>query len=281
MQVKKYLFCNCALELKLNEPVLQERYFCNFLDEFQKPDYSFEVIKGDFLPEKTGACIFDNGENSVYIDGNLEKNYSSHLTGKDRFSRDFACRVSDGRLYISEEHQLNEYSVFEGLRLPELLLSKGVGILHCSFVEYEGQAILFSGNKQVGKSTQAALWEKYKKTLTVNGDRAGLYFKDNVLFAGGIPYCGMSDICENKNMPVRAIICLSQGTENTIKRLSFFDSFIALLGQFHYNTWDKNAVNNITSLASSIVENVPVYGYSCRKDESAVSFLENFLKREA
>ena len=281
MQVKKYLFCNCALELKLNEPVLQERYFCKFLDEFQKPDYSFEVIKDDFLPEKTGDCIFDNGENSVYIDGNLEKNYSSHLTGKERFSRDFACRVSDGRLYISEKHQLNEYSIFEGLRLPELLLSKGIGMLHCSFVEYEGQAILFSGNKQVGKSTQAALWEKYKKTLTVNGDRAGLYFKDNVLFAGGIPYCGMSDICENKNMPVRAIICLSQGTENTIKRLSFFDSFIALLGQFHYNTWDKNAVNNITSLASSIVENVPVYGYSCRKDESAVSFLENFLKREA
>lgn len=280
MQVKKYLFCNCALEIKLNEPILQERYFCRFLDEFETPDYSFEVIKTDSLPEKTGKCIFDSGENSVYLDGKVEKIYSAFLKGKNLIPIDFACRVNDGRLYISEARQLNEYSVFEGLRLHELLLSKGIGMLHCSFIEYEGQAILFAGDKQVGKSTQASLWEKYKKTLTVNGDRAGLYFKDNMLFAGGIPYCGMSDICENKNMPVRAIICLSQGTENIIKKLSAFDGFIALLGQFSYNTWDKNAVNNVTALVSSVVENVPVYAYSCRKDETAVNFLEDFLKRE-
>lgn len=281
MQIKKYLFCNCALEIKVNEPILQERYFCRFLNDFQTADYSFEVIKTDSLPPKTGKCIFDSGENSVYIDAAVEKNYTAFLKGKNQPPIDFACRVNDGRLYISEEHQLNEYSVFEGLRLPELLLHKGIGMLHCSFIEYEGQAILFAGNKQVGKSTQAALWQKYKKTFTVNGDRAGLYFKDNTLFAGGIPYCGMSDICENKNMPVRAIICLSQGAENTIKRLSAFDSFILLLGQFSYNTWDKNAVNNITALVSSIVENVPIFAYSCRKDESAVIFLEEFLKKEA
>lgn len=281
MQIKKYLFCNCALEIKLNEPILQERYFSRFLDGFETPDYSFEVIKADCLPPKTGECIFDSGENSVYVDGAVEKNYTAFLKGKNLPPIDFACRVNDGRLYISEERQLNEYSVFEGLRLPELLLCKGIGMLHCSFIEYEGQAILFAGDKQVGKSTQASLWQKYKKALTVNGDRAGLYFKDKILFAGGIPYCGMSDICENKNMPVRAIICLSQGAENTIKKLSAFDSFIALLGQFSYNTWDKNAVNNVTALVSSIVENVPVFAYSCRKDETAVSFLEDYLKREA
>lgn len=281
MQSKKYLFCDCALEIKLNESILQERYFCRFLDGFETPDYSFEVIKTDSLPEKTGVCLFDSGINSVYVDGTTEKNYTAFLKGKEQRPIDFACRVSDGKLYISEEKQLNEYSVFEGLRLPELLLRKGICILHCSFIEYEGQAILFAGNKQVGKSTQAALWQKYKNTITINGDRAGLYFKDNILFAGGIPYCGMSDICENKNMPVRAIICLSKGNENTIKRLSVFDSFISLLGQFSYNTWDTDAVNNVTALVSSIVEKVPIFAYSCRKDESAVDFLENALKKEA
>ena len=281
MQTKKYIFCNCALEIKLNEPILQERYFNRFLGDSDTPDYSFEVIKTDSLPEKTGVCLLESKTNSVYRDGETEKNYSAFLKGRELSTVDFACRVTDGRLYISEDCQLNEYSVFEGLRLPELLLDKGIGLLHCSFIEYEGQAILFAGEKQVGKSTQAGLWQKYKNTFTVNGDRAGLYFKDNKLFAGGIPYCGMSDICENKNMPVRAIICLSKGTENEIKGLSAFDAFMALLGQFSYNTWDKNAVNKVTDLVTKIVENVPVYGYSCRKDESAVSFLEEFLKKEA
>ena len=46
-----------------------------------------------------------------------------------------------------------------------------------------------------------------------------------------------------------------------------------LLGKFAYNTWNPTDVNIITDLISSIVENVPVYSYSCLKDESAVKYL--------
>ncbi len=281
MQVKKYLFCNCALELTMPDNVVQERYYNRFLADFDTPDFCYEVIEVDALPAKEGECIYDAGTSSLYCYGETQRNFSSFYKGRERILTDFACKQNDGNLYICEEYQLNENSIFEGLRLPELLLDKGIGMLHCSFIEYEGQGILFSGEKQVGKSTQAGLWQKYKNTFTVNGDRAGLYFKDNKLFAGGIPYCGMSDICENKNMPVRAIICLSKGTKNEIKRLSAFEAFMALLGQFSYNTWNKNAVNKVTDLVTEIAENVPVYAYSCRKDESAVSFLESFLKKEA
>lgn len=281
MQVKKYLFCNCALELTVPDDVVPERYYNRFLANFDTPDFCYEVIEIDALPEKAGECIYDAGTSSLYCHGEIQRNFSSFYKGRERILTDFACKQSDGKLYICEEYQLNEHSIFEGLRLPELLLDKGVGMLHCSFIEYEGQAILFAGDKQVGKSTQAALWQKYKNTFTVNGDRAGLYFKDNKLFAGGIPYCGTSDICENKNMPVRAIVCLSKGTENQIKRLSAFEGFTTILGKFAYNQWDKNAVASITELTSAIVESVPVYSYTCRKDEGAVEFLEKILNEEA
>lgn len=281
MQVKKYLFCNCALELTLPDDVVQERYYNRFLADFDTPDFCYEVIEAVALPAKEGVCIYDAETSSLYRQGEKEQNFSSYHKGRGRDLTDFACKQNDGKLYICEEYKLNEHSVFEGLRLPELLLQKGIGLLHCSFIEYEGQAILFAGDKQVGKSTQADLWQKHKGAATINGDRAGLYFKDNKLFAGGIPYCGTSDICVNKNMPVRAIICLSKGAENEIKQLSAFEAFISLLGKFSFNTWDKNAIKNVTDLVSAIGEKTPVYAYSCRKDETAVSFLDDFLKKEA
>ena len=186
---------------------------------------------------------------------------------------DYACRVNNDSLYISFYKETNEFLVFEGMRLPELLLSKGVGILHCSFIEVEGQAILFAGDKQVGKSTQAGLWEKHGGATVINGDRAGLFIKDGRVMAGGVPYCGTSGICKNKLLPLKAIVCPSKGTENKLQKISPMEAFMFLLGKFAYNTWDMANVNTITDLLSSIVESVPVYSYSCLKDESAVKYL--------
>ncbi len=273
MQVKKYIFCDCAIEIKHNNPISQKNNYSLFLEEFDAPDFSVEVIDTDILPEKIGVCLFKGELNDVYLDGEIKKTYSAFPIGKEQIATDFACRVNNEKLYISFSKETNEFLVFEGMRLPEFLLSKGIGILHCSFIEVDGQAILFAGDKQVGKSTQASLWEKYLGANVINGDRAGLFIKDGTIVAGGVPYCGTSGICKNKQMPLKAVVCLSKGVENKLEKLSPMEAFMFLLGKFAYNTWDSSDVNTVTDLLTSIVENVPVYSYSCLKDESAVKFL--------
>lgn len=273
MQAEKYVFCDCAIEIKHNNPISQKNNYNLFLEEFEKPDFSVEVIETENLPEKTGKCLFKGELNEVYSDGETKKTYSAFPTGKEQIAVDFACRVNNERLYVSFYKETNEFLVFEGLRLPELLLSNGVGILHCSFIEVDGQAILFAGDKQVGKSTQASLWEKYGGATVINGDRAGLFIKNGTITAGGVPYCGTSGICKNKYLPLKAIVCLSKGIENKLEKISPMEGFMFLLGKFAYNTWDLADVNIITELLTSIVENVPVYSYSCLKDESAVKYL--------
>ena len=114
--------------------------------------------------------------------------------------------------------------VMKIMNLPrQILLQDGV-FIHCSFVVKNGTAILFSGNKQVGKSTQAELWRKYRNTLTANGDRAILRKIDGVWCACGSPYCGTSQICENITCPVETIVILSQGKENV---LSAYEAAVA------------------------------------------------------
>lgn len=273
MQAKKYVFCDCAVEIKHNNPILQKNNYSLFLEDFESPHFSVEVIETDKLPDKTGKRLFKGELNEVYSDGETRKTYSAFPTGKEQTPVDYACRVNNERLYVSFYKETNEFLVFEGLRLPELLLSKGIGILHCSFIEVDGQAILFAGDKQVGKSTQASLWEKYGGATVINGDRAGLFIKNGKITAGGVPYCGTSGICKNKHLSLKAIVCLSKGTENSLEKISPPEAFMFLLGKFAYNTWDPADVNIITELLSSIVENVPVYSYSCLKDESAVNYL--------
>ena len=273
MEAKKYVFCDCAIEIKHNNPIAQKNNYSIFLQDFDKPDFSIEVIEADKLPEKAGKRLFKGELIEVYSDGEDRKTYSAFPTGAEQIPVDYACRINNDSLYISFYKETNEFLVFEGMRLPELLLSKGIGILHCSFIEVEGQAILFAGDKQVGKSTQAGLWEKHGGATVINGDRAGLFIKDGRVMAGGVPYCGTSGICKNKLLPLKAIVCPSKGTENKLQKISPMEAFMFLLGKFAYNTWDMANVNTITDLLSSIVESVPVYSYSCLKDESAVKYL--------
>ena len=273
MQSDKYIFCGCAVEIKHEKPIRRKNNYSLFIEESEATDFSVEVTETDILPEKTGKCLFDGELTDVYLDGETRKTYSSFPVGENQVKEDFACRVNNEKLYISFRDEMNEFLVFEGLRLSELLLSKGIGILHCSFIEVNGEAILFAGDKQVGKSTQAALWEKYSSATIINGDRAGVFVKDGTVIVGGVPYCGTSGICKNKQYPLKAIICLSKGLENKLEKLSPINAFMFLLGKFAYNTWDPKDVNAVTELLTAVAEKTPIYSYCCLKDESAVKYL--------
>ena len=45
------------------------------------------------------------------------------------------------------------------LALERRLVKKNSMILHCAYVEYQGEAILFSAPSETGKTTQANLWK--------------------------------------------------------------------------------------------------------------------------
>lgn len=161
--------------------------------------------------------------------------------------------------------------------IPEAVIRHGGVFLHSSFVDVGGEAVLFTGAKQVGKSTQAALWEKYRGAETVNGDRALLRKKDGKWYAWGSPYCGTSDICKNVSLPLRAVVILSKAKESTAGKADAKKALAALLDGCSFDTWDKTAVSGVLELCSSIVTDIPFYSLSCLPDESAVTALEKVL----
>lgn len=276
MEINKYLFCGCSVELISDAPIIKEREFSSFLADYSQADYSLKITVADELPPKTGDEIYVSDRRKVYSDGRT-KLYTAYFNSKKNEYIDYACKIGNSELYIRSTDRLGEIMVFDSLNLPAILLEKGIGILHCSFVEHNGYAVLFSGDKQVGKSTQAALWAECFNAETINGDRAALSVENGVLYANGIPFCGTSNICKNKKLPVKAIICLSKGSENKVRRLSAAEAFMSVIGKFTYDAWDNKALEKIADLTQAVAETVPVYFYSCLKDKSAAEFLEKEL----
>ncbi len=273
MQVNKYLFCNCAVELISNEPIIKEKEFSSFLSDYSSADYTLNVIRTEELPAKSGKEIYVSDRRKVYYDGKT-KLYTAYFNLKEDKFVDYACKINNSELYIKNTDRLGEIPIFDSLNLPAILLEKGAGIMHCSFIEHQGSAILFSGDKQVGKSTQAALWNKYRNAEIINGDRAAITVENGKIYSNGIPFCGTSRICKNKKLPVKAIIFPSKGTENKLEKLSVAKAFMLLVGKFSYDIWDENAFKTVADIAQKVAESIPVYSYSCLKDISAVEVLE-------
>ncbi len=167
--------------------------------------------------------------------------------------------------------------VLKILDLPGELLRRGGIFLHASFVSAKGGAVLFTGKKQIGKSTQAALWEKYRGAETVNGDRALLRKENGVWRAWGSPYCGTSGICKSADLPVRAVVLLSQAKCSSADIASGREALAALLDGCSYDTGDKRQTERLLDICGEIIASVPFYKLSCLPDESAVRALENML----
>jgi hypothetical protein len=139
-----------------------------------------------------------------------------------------------------------------------------------------GKAVLFSAASGVGKSTQAALWQKHRDAEIINGDKAGILVENGV-YACGVPFCGTSGICQNRIMPLGAIVLLSQGKANSVKRLSGLEALQGVLKNVHLDLLAPDEQRRIFDLLINLLSFVPVYFFECTASEEAVDALETAL----
>lgn len=161
--------------------------------------------------------------------------------------------------------------------LPRRVMDYGGVFLHASYIAVDGKAILFTAPKQVGKSTQAALWEAHRQARVINGDRALLQKIDGVWCACGSPYCGTSKICRSESHPIKAIVILTQAKENRIHRATPREALSAFLDGCSYDVQDQRQVNTVMTVADELIQQGCVMHLACLPDESAVQTLEEFL----
>lgn len=178
---------------------------------------------------------------------------------------------------VSFPIMMDDRYMWSSVSLAQLLLPHNAFFIHSSFISANGKAILFSAPCGTGKSTQAALWEKYRGAEIINGDKAGILVENGV-YACGAPFCGTSGICKNQTLPLGAIILLSQSPVNTAKRLTGIEAIQGVLRNIYLDLIAPNEQAAIVDLLIELLKTVPVYSFGCTADENAVITLENELR---
>lgn len=161
------------------------------------------------------------------------------------------------------------------LALEKHLYLHNFFIFHCSYIDYDGKAILFSGPSGIGKTTHTNLWRRYKpdKVTILNGDKCLLSYEGGKLYANGWPICGTSGICHNEKREVKAIVLLQQSEENKIIEEKKTVLFRRILEQLTVNYWNKDFVNAVMTFVQTIISTVPCYTYTCNISQEAVDII--------
>ncbi|MDO5601113.1 MAG: hypothetical protein Q4G15_13280 [Lachnospiraceae bacterium] len=192
--------------------------------------------------------------------------------------REISNQGADIYLVADEMESLHYDSVFTSLFAMERQMIKRQSlILHCAYMKYQGRAVLFSAPSETGKSTQADLWERYRGSHTVNGDRALLRKIDGIWNACGWPVCGSSGICQKGDFPIHAIVMLRQGKLNHVDRLTGMQAFSQIYSQITINQWNREFVMKAMELLDDLIKQIPIWRLDCNMTEDAVQCLESAL----
>lgn len=261
-------------------PYAAPDHFQQFAVETGKQEYTYHIQEAPALPGLEGKRIARRPDMEVLWDGMKE----SRLIGIKGTSGYYACyrEISSGKADIWVTKLVRELmpsdTVYGSLfALDRRMIERGGLILHCAYIEYHGKGILFSAPSGVGKSTQAALWEKYRNSVTVNGDRALLRKKEGKWLACAWPVCGSSQICKRVDVPVHAIVMLRQGKKNSVMHLPPIEAFRQLYPQVTVNQWNPEFVQAAINGIEDLILQVPVWQLTCDISEEAVQCLENAL----
>ena len=230
---------------------------------------------------------------ALYAPGHplFAKSVSSSFTGpeseEDIMSRGGSGCVpkKNGRIDIFYDPESGiwknpNFSFWTLFHLENCLLAAGGLILHCCYIMYRGEAILFTAPSGTGKTTQGKLWERVFGAEIINGDKALLQQCGGRWNAWGYPFHGSAPECEDERYPVRAVVAVAQAAHDRAEPLNPAQAFVFLFEGITVNAWNKERTGRAADLLQDVTAQVPVIRLECTVRESAAEVLHRYLYGE-
>ncbi len=151
--------------------------------------------------------------------------------------------------------------------------------LHCSCLEYKGEAIVFTAKSGTGKSTHTRLWrEMLKDEVTmINDDKPIVRLIDGTFYIYGTPWNGKHSLSNNIKAPIKAIYYLHQADQNRVTACDPISSISKVLSQTVLPD-DKASMENLLSMTEKLVSTIPVFDLGCNISYDAVNTVLSSLK---
>lgn len=150
-------------------------------------------------------------------------------------------------------------------------------LVHASLIDHSGVGVLFIGPSNIGKTTQAELWQKYRSAIIINGDMAFVHNDSGKFFGVGCPFHGSSPYCENRRVELKGIVVLEKASVNTIEILDSFHKVERVMKNVFLPSWYEAGMNAALTTLDELLSEIPVYLLKCRPDEEAVELTEKMI----
>lgn len=150
-------------------------------------------------------------------------------------------------------------------------------VLHSSFIVQNGKAILFTAPSGTGKSTQADLWERYRGSKIMNGDRSLLVKTEEGWRVLGYPFSGSSGMNHNGMFEIAAIVMIHQANENVANDCNVLQGFKRIYPEIIRNYWNLEFENKTIELLNDLLPSIRLITLGCNMKEDAVCCLERKL----
>ena len=184
--------------------------------------------------------------------------------------REKARRQDEREGRIPEEYSdayLETLAVYR--QIAETMPARGVFLMHGSAVALGESCWLFTAPSGVGKTTHTKLWlESIEGSYVVNGDKPLIRRREDAFAVCGTPWSGKEGWNRNTMVPLKGIVFLSRGAENSIVRASAADTLPLLIGQT-YRPMDVGAQKRTLELLQALCGQVPFYKLTCNMEPAA------------
>ncbi|MBQ8057316.1 MAG: hypothetical protein IJ275_03145 [Ruminococcus sp.] len=198
---------------------------------------------------------------------------------------DFTVKVTDEMREYEKSIAIEDipepyYELTAILRsICEIILDKYNGFfLHCSCLEYEGKAVIFTAKSGTGKSTHTRLWREIlgDKVTMINDDKPIVRYLNREFIIYGTPWNGKHSLSNNIKAPIKAIYYLHQAEENRVVKCDPISSISKLLSQTILPDNTEN-MHSLLSMLERLVTDIPMFDLYCNISEDAVHTVLNSL----
>lgn len=223
------------------------------------------------LPSFEGATrcgrilLCRSGATRRFYLGGTDEAYACVTEPAEKEARQFEIRILDkfrpwGR---------NAEQLFSLMALHHTLLPFRRLLLHGAYITAGSAGILFTGPSGIGKTTQARLWNRCFGAESVNEDRAIIGIDSDSVRLYGVPVAGSSPVCRSIDAPLKAVIVLEQGLENSISPLRPAQAISRLMDGSYIPPAFAEDKALALDIAAEIAGRTPVWLLRCRPDEDS------------
>ena len=282
MMIQKYYrFAGLDFTVEMSEDVAysEERNLTEFRAQPGSEPHRFACYYVDDLPEPIGMLTVQQPNFTIY---DVPEGHVRYIGGLNSYIR--AEHLGKLHTVLVKKNPYNNRigvkTLLESMEVEHLIARNHGFVFHCSYIDWNGEAILFTAPSETGKSTQADLWHQYRGAEIINGDRAAIRLAEGKLLAEGIPFAGSSQYCKNRSLPIKAIVYLGQAPKTTIRKLQGYEAFSKIWEGVSVNTWDREDLERVSAVVQKVAAEIPIYHMPCTPDESAVLALEEALRKQ-